>query len=165
VEVLIVADEPLLAPSLEATLDPGGHGVLGPAATAAAALALAEADWPGLAFVHLGLRDGGHLARALRERLGVRSFLVGAAADHAHAGEAATWGLGSVLCGSSMVLRAARIAEALGQGRRPRDRLPEQVEFFHRPERSKPSDMVAAKCTLGGGAERPSRRTTRAFIY
>jgi len=126
IDILIAADEPLLALSLEALLDLGGHRVLGPAATAAAALALAEADRPGLAFVHLGLRDGGHLARALRESLGVRSFLVGAATDHAHAAQAATWGLGCVLCGSGMVLRAARIAQALGQGRRPRDRLPER---------------------------------------
>ena len=76
-DVLIAADEPLLALSLEATLDLGGHKVVGPAATAAAALTLAEADRPGLAFVHLGLRNGGHLARALHEWLGVPSFLLG----------------------------------------------------------------------------------------
>ena len=139
-EVLIVADEPLLAHSLEATLDLGGHEVLGPAATAAAALALAAAGGPGLAFVHVGLRDdgGGGLARALRDRFGVPSFLIGtgAARARARADRAAAWGLVREPCGSRAVLRAVRIAQGLREGRGPRGRLPRQVELFHRPKRS-----------------------------
>ena len=135
--VLIVADEPLLALSLKATLDLGGHKVLGPAATPEAALALAAADRPGLALVHLGLRNGGGLAHALRDRFGVPSLLVGADAACTRADRGAAWGLirdprGR---GSRTVLRAVGIALRLGEGRGPRGRLPREIELFYRPAR------------------------------
>jgi two-component system, response regulator PdtaR len=147
-DILIAAAKPLLKLSLEATLDLGGHKVVGPATTAAVALSLAEADRPALAFLQVGLRDGGDLAHALRDRFGIPSFLVGAAAGDADEGRCAAWGLVREPCGSRTVLRAVKIAQGLRQGRRPRGGLPRQIEVFHRPEWSEPSGTVEAKRTF-----------------
>ena len=102
-DVLISAAKPLLKLSLEATLDLGGHKVVGPATTAASTLILAEADRPGLAFVQVGLRDDNNLAHVLRDRFGIPSFLVGAAAGDADEGRCAAWGLVREPCGSPTV--------------------------------------------------------------
>lgn len=69
--ILVVEDEALLAMTLEYVLVEAGHQVLGPAATASAALALAERSHPDLAFVDIMLRDGSRgtaLAHELQTR-------------------------------------------------------------------------------------------------
>ena len=135
-DILIVADDRLLAMSLEATLDLGGHITLGPATTATSALSLAEVNRPDLALVHLGLQGGGQgLAGKLRDWFAVPSLLVGPATACTPADRVAAWGLIGEPCGSRTILKAVGIAAALGECRRPRGRLPRQIELFHRPER------------------------------
>lgn len=56
--VLVVEDEALIALNLVCLLEDQGHRVLGPAATSAQALALADGDPVDLAFVDLNLLDG-----------------------------------------------------------------------------------------------------------
>jgi two-component system, response regulator PdtaR len=66
--ILIVEDEALIAMMLTDSLEGGGHEVMGPAGTAAEALALCEAALPDLALLDVDLRDGCNgviLARAL----------------------------------------------------------------------------------------------------
>ena len=55
-DVLVVAADPLKTLSLEATLDVGGHRVVGLADSAAAALAHARTSHPSLAIVQLGAK-------------------------------------------------------------------------------------------------------------
>jgi two-component system, response regulator PdtaR len=72
--ILIVEDEALVAMMLTDSLEDGGHEVMGPAATAAEALALCEAALPDLALLDVDLRAGGNgvvLARALFGRWGL----------------------------------------------------------------------------------------------
>ena len=57
-KVLIVEDELLLAMDLESELEQLGHSVVGIAADAAQAIAIASAQAPDLALVDVNLRDG-----------------------------------------------------------------------------------------------------------
>jgi two-component system, response regulator PdtaR len=69
--ILIVEDEALIAMMLVDVLEDGGHEVMGPAATAAEALALCEAVLPDLALLDVILRDGSNgvaLAHTLSDR-------------------------------------------------------------------------------------------------
>lgn len=71
VKVLIVEDQALLAMELEHVLTESGHVVVGCAAEADVALALAEQDRPQVALVDVNLRDGltgPQIARQLIER-------------------------------------------------------------------------------------------------
>jgi CheY-like chemotaxis protein len=77
--ILVVEDEALLAMHLEDLLAALGHEICGAAADAAGALALAERERPDLALMDLALLggdDGREVARALRDRFGVRSVFV-----------------------------------------------------------------------------------------
>ncbi|HEV2532338.1 response regulator [Phenylobacterium sp.] len=76
--VLVVEDEPLIAASIEWELRDAGYEVIGPAADAVHAAALARAERPDLALVDINLTcrgDGVALARGFR-RLGIASIFV-----------------------------------------------------------------------------------------
>jgi DNA-binding response OmpR family regulator len=77
--ILVAEDEALIALVLELTLRPGGHRVLGPVATVAEALRLADETAPELALVDINLQDGDDgvaLARTLRDRYGTPSLFL-----------------------------------------------------------------------------------------
>jgi DNA-binding response OmpR family regulator len=77
--ILIVADEALLALTLQVALERAGHQVVGPAYSAGAALQLAEAEQPDLALVDIDLHsgiDGIAVARQLRDWHGTSSVFL-----------------------------------------------------------------------------------------
>lgn len=95
--ILIVEDDTLLATTLAASLIDAGYDVIGPAATEARAIQLAELMRPDLALLDIALRDGGSglaVARALRLQAIPCLFVSGqsdaarAARDAALAGQA-----------------------------------------------------------------------------
>lgn len=135
-EILIVAADRLLALSLEAAVDLGGHRAIGPAATANVALSLAQANRPAFALIHLDSLGSQGLARKLRDGFDVPSLLVARPGTHcAPSDRASAWGQVSAPCGSRTYLRAIAIAAGLRDGRRPRGRLPRLIELFDRGER------------------------------
>lgn len=79
--ILVVEDDTLLAFMVEEALKGGGYAPLGPARTAAAALAIATADRPDLALVDIDLGEAGsgvEVVRQLAERLQIASvYLTG----------------------------------------------------------------------------------------
>lgn len=132
-EVLVVAADTLKALSLEATLDVGGHRVVGPAGSVVAALDHARRSRAALAIVQLGSRDRVDLISELREELGVPSLLIGSDGDAADAQRAGAIALLREPCGSRLILRAVRVAAVLREGRRPRGRLPRQIDLLGKP--------------------------------
>jgi hypothetical protein len=134
-DIMVVARDPLAALSFEATLDLGGHKVVGRVHDAATALERAESDRPMLAVIHV---EDGHFADLvgeLRHDHSVPSLLIGAVEDCADVYRGSALGLLREPCGSRLILRAVKVADGLREGRMPRGRLPGQIEFFHRPER------------------------------
>jgi len=84
--ILIVEDDPVIALDLTDSLERGGHEVVGPAASAAEAVALCEAERPKLALVDINLRDGDNgviLARGLVARWGLTVIFVSAQREQA----------------------------------------------------------------------------------
>lgn len=79
--LLIVEDDPLVASCIEEFLDGSGYGVVGIAASASGAMALAEEHLPDLALVDIRLTgplDGIELACLLRQKYSVPTiFLTG----------------------------------------------------------------------------------------
>lgn len=134
-DVMVIASDALKALSIEATLDLGGHRVVARSA-GADALEDARLSCPSLAIVQLDGRHSAHLVRHLRDGLAVPSLLLGADEDFDDAHREAALGLIREPCGSRTILRAVRIASALGEGRRPRGRLPRQLEFCAPPQRA-----------------------------
>lgn len=77
--VLIVEDETLLVMEYEHLLEAAGHQVVGVAATASAALALAAENRPDCAFVDMNLRDGAtgaDVAQSLVSEFGIPVLFV-----------------------------------------------------------------------------------------
>jgi len=77
--VLVVEDEALIGRVLEDELMQAGHTVIGPVASAPAALQLARTEQPTLALIDLDVGDSpapGELARTLKESLGVTSLFL-----------------------------------------------------------------------------------------
>ena len=74
--ILVVEDEALIALNLVSLLEDLGHFVVGPAASAAQALALAERTPPDLAFVDINLVDGPTGAGVARDHSGRFGTLV-----------------------------------------------------------------------------------------
>ena len=130
--ILIVADEVLVALTLQVALERAGHQVVGPAFSAGAALQLAEAEQPDLALVDIDLRseiDGIEVARLLRDRHGTTSvFLTGQLEAVRSAGDAVAgiilkpYDLGAVVLAIDAVARIR-----LGS---PAMRPPPQLEGF-----------------------------------
>jgi DNA-binding response OmpR family regulator len=128
-DVMVVASDALKALSIEATLDLGGHRVVS-LAVGADALDHARASRPSLAIVQLEGLACAELVRELRDDLSVPSLLVGADAACSEPHRAAAMGLIREPCGSRTILRAVKVAAGLREGRRPRGRLPRQIEIF-----------------------------------
>lgn len=152
-EVLVVAADSLKALSLVATLDVGGHRVVGLAHSAAAALAYARTRHPSLAIVQLGGQYCVGLISELRDDLCVPSLLVGSDAECTDAHRAGAIGLLREPCGSRLILRAVRVAAGLREGSRPRGRLPRQIEVFGS---SAPPRVRLERRTEMGGQRRSS---------
>jgi DNA-binding NarL/FixJ family response regulator len=145
-DVMVVATDSLRALALEATLDLGGHRVVALVDSATAALDHARTSRPSLAIVQLGSRNWADMVSELRDRLSVPSLLVGADCDWAASHRAAAMGLVREPCGSRLILRAVKVAAELCEGRRPRGRLPRQLEGFGRPPRqARPSRKQPAR--------------------
>jgi CheY-like chemotaxis protein len=82
--ILVVEDDWIIAIQIETQLVAKGYAVVGVAADAANALALAERERPDLVLMDiriLGPVDGIEAARAIFERLGIRSLFVSAHSD------------------------------------------------------------------------------------
>ena len=79
--VLIVEDDPLTAADIAASLEDGGHRVVGIAESFSEAMAVAESAPVELAIVDIGLKDGGtgvQVVRALKARHLIRSLVISA---------------------------------------------------------------------------------------
>ena len=79
--VLIVEDDPLTAADIAASLEDGGHNVVGIAENFSEAMAVADTVPLELAIVDIGLQDGGtgvQVVRALKARHFVRSLVISA---------------------------------------------------------------------------------------
>jgi DNA-binding response OmpR family regulator len=79
--VLIVEDDPLTAADIAASLEDGGHNVVGIAENFSEAIAVADSVPLELAIVDIGLKDGGtgvQVVRALKARHLVRSLVISA---------------------------------------------------------------------------------------
>jgi CheY-like chemotaxis protein len=68
-KVAIIEDEPMIAMDLESIVTSLGHNVVGPARTHAEAVALAEAERPGLVLADIRLADGSSGLDAVNEIL------------------------------------------------------------------------------------------------
>lgn len=141
-DVMVVAGDALKALSLEATLDLGGHRVVA-RSDGADALEDARASCPSLAIVQLEGRHGARLVRQLRDGLAVPSLLMVAERDLDEEHRSVALGVIREPCGSRTILRAVTVAAALREGRRPRGRLPRQLEFFGQPGPSRGRRMPA----------------------
>lgn len=78
--VLIVEDDPLTAADIAASLEDGGHSVVGVAESFSEAMDVAASAPPEVAIVDIALKDGRtgpHVVRALRAR-DVRSIVISA---------------------------------------------------------------------------------------
>lgn len=83
--VLIVEDDPIIASCIKEYLESSGYEVVGIAASASAALALAEFHLPGVALVDVeltGPMDGIELACLLRLRYSVPSLFLSGLESH-----------------------------------------------------------------------------------
>ena len=130
--ILVAEDEALVALVLELALTAAGHRLLGPAATAAGALRLAEEGRPDLALLDIVLAEGGDgvaVARALRDRHGTPSLFLSAQTAQARAARDAAWGLIRKPYDPVVVVRAVEGVGEIMLGRRP-DSLPRELELF-----------------------------------
>jgi DNA-binding response OmpR family regulator len=78
-KVLIVEDDIIIAMTVSEMVRDAGHQVLGPVATASAALEWARGERPDFALVNIDLADdqkGTDLARTLRKEMGIMSFFI-----------------------------------------------------------------------------------------
>ena len=131
--ILIVEDDLLIAVALADCLEREGHEVMGPAATAAEAIALCGAALPALALVDINLRDGSNgviLARSLVERWGLA--VIFASGQQVEARQARDVALGH-LCkpyDAETVLRCIEVAGDVRDGRQPRGSPPGFEAFF-----------------------------------
>lgn len=132
--ILLVEDEALIALTLEMTLDEAGYTILGPVATAARALELAERTVPDLALVNIDLRDGDSgiiLASELHHRWTVPVlFVSGQRADALAHRDVALGYLGKPY-DPNVVLASLRVVRHLLEKRPPPEpRTPQGLELF-----------------------------------
>jgi two-component system, response regulator PdtaR len=137
--VLIVEDDALVAWALTECLEGAGHEVLGPAATAAEALALCAgaAGPPELAVLDIDLRDGDgngvDVARALMARWGVPSIFASGQAEEARRATDVALGRIGKPYAPEAVLRCVEAEREVLEGRTPR-LLPAGFELFSAAE-------------------------------
>ena len=130
--ILVAEDEALVALVLELALTAAGHRVLGPVATAAGALRLAEEGRPDLALLDVNLAEGGDgaaVARALRDRHGTPCLFLSGQVAQARAARDAAWGLVRKPYDPAGVLRAAG-GPAAGARAVPRGLAPRGGSLF-----------------------------------
>lgn len=112
--VLIVEDDPLTAADIAASLQGGGHSVVGVAASFSGAMAAVSSAPPELAIVDIGLEGAGlQVVRALRVRHRVRSIVIGAERELRRKADLAG-AVGYILkpAGRKKILRAVRLSAA-----------------------------------------------------
>jgi two-component system, response regulator PdtaR len=134
--ILIVEDEPLIAASIEWELRDAGYEVVGPAADAVHAAALARAAQPDLALVDINLAgrgDGVALARALG-RQGIASIFVSGQVLEAHENRDAALGLVAKPFAVEQIAAVVRCAAIQLAGGRPAV-VPPALELFNRGPR------------------------------
>jgi two-component system, response regulator PdtaR len=130
--ILIVEDEALIAMMLADSLEGGGHEVMGPAGTAAQALALCEAALPDLALLDVNLRDGCNgvvLARALFDRWGLPVIFASGQLVEARQARDVAFGFIRKPYEAETVLRGVELAREVMAGGTPTD-VPAGFELF-----------------------------------
>lgn len=130
--LLLVEDDFLIASAAEMALMRAGHEVVGMAADAAAALALARARAPDLCLVDVNLRDGAtgvRFAMELHKALGVRTLFATTDAACCRGAWPAAVGCLVKPYGIGELRRAVEACEALLQGR-SMGRAPHALELF-----------------------------------
>jgi two-component system, response regulator PdtaR len=83
--ILVVEDELFVALDAQAILEANGHTIVGIAATAEEAVAVAARELPDVILMDIrlaGARDGIDAAREIRERFDIPSLFVSATTDH-----------------------------------------------------------------------------------
>jgi two-component system, response regulator PdtaR len=134
--ILIVEDEALIAMMLADCLEGAGHRVVGPAATAAEALAYCEALVPDLAFLDIDLRHGGNgvvLARELVARWALPVVFASAQVEEARRARDIALGCIRKPYGAVTVLRSVEVARAAMDGGHPTT-VPAGFELFRTAE-------------------------------
>jgi len=133
-KVLVVEDEALIGRVLEDELSEAGHTIIGPVASAPAALMLAQAEQPALALIDLDVSDStapGDLARTLKERFGVTSLFL--ACDAKRAQPFADVALGVIAKPFDMAELPAALdvaVEVLAGGEPPPPPIPTAMQIF-----------------------------------
>jgi two-component system, response regulator PdtaR len=118
-KVLIVEDDIVIAITISEMVRDAGHHVLGPVATASAALAWAREENADFALLNIDLADGQKgtdLARTLRDELGVMSFFVSGNPAEAREAKDASYGYILKPFSESVVRGSLGVAEALRNG-------------------------------------------------
>lgn len=130
--ILVVEDEALIAELLVERLEEAGHTVIGPAATARAALDLCQESAPDLAILDISLQDGSsgvEVARELFARWGLVAIF--ASGETLAARQAQDVALGYLRKPYEMaaLLQSVEAMEALRAGSAPRQ-VPQGFEAF-----------------------------------
>jgi CheY-like chemotaxis protein len=127
--ILLVEDDYFVALSSEDALSDAGHDVVGVAANADDAVALAGAERPDLVVMDIrlsGLRDGIDAAKEIRDRFAIPSIFVTAQADPGtrQRGEREAHPLGWLMKPFAASELADAVADALALARRRKPRTP-----------------------------------------
>jgi CheY-like chemotaxis protein len=130
--VLVVDDEALIALLNEEVLADAGHEVVGPVASAAAALWLARSGHIDLALLNIRLWRGGsgvELARCLHQLHGIRSLFASSSAREARRGSDVALGLLNKPYSPADLVLAVAAADTIMAGARP-VQVPQGMELF-----------------------------------
>ena len=129
--ILVLEDEPFTAMDLMTALGADGHDVLGPAATVADALAVAERKPPQLALLNIHLPDGSGIdaARELYRRHGCRALFVSGAPDQGAQADGIAVGYLSKPFETEAVLQSIEVVRAVIEGR-PHGECPSQLQLY-----------------------------------
>ncbi len=133
-KILLVEDEVLLGLGLKAELEDAGHEVLGPAATTAEAVALAETGRPHVALVDIDLAhpsEGVEVARSLKGRFDVATLFLSGQREVARANTDAALGYIAKPYRLNDVVRSVEIAMLVAAGvAAPARATPRTLELF-----------------------------------
>ena len=130
--ILIVEDEELLAELLHDELSEAGYRIVGPAATAAEALRLADVTTPELALVDVNLRDGSKgtvVVQRLYESRKVCSLYMTSVPAEARANPRGALGVVTKPYILPTVMASIAVAQAIMRGERPAS-IPDGLELF-----------------------------------
>ena len=132
--ILVVEDDAVTATHLEGTLIDAGYEVLGPAATASAALEVAERSRPDLALIDMDLGEGSNgidLARVLVRRWKTPVVIITGHPDRARTNSDVAVGLIAKPYSPETVLASIKVVKAVtaGQSLSPLE-IPPNLELF-----------------------------------